>query len=88
MSANPHQRDADFRSRSGMDAILAKTTNVQSPEEAERDQQQRRYAGLTADAPPVNQTLGGVVSLEKTDLMFVFLAIQTVLLFAIWMEVR
>lgn len=72
-----------------MDAIISKTTDYDS-RVSQKEAQQRRdyYRGLDADAPPLNQSLGAVVSLEKTDLMFVFLAIQTFLLLAIWLELR
>lgn len=91
MSTNPNyrQQNLDGRGGGGLDAILAKTTGYDTQVQRQEQQQQRDYyRGLTADSPPVNQSLGAVVSLEKTDLMFVFLAIQTVLMFAMWLELR
>lgn len=77
-------RNAEQYSRQGqggMDAILSKTTSIDAQQRAEQAaEEQRYYQGLSPDSPPLNQTFGEVVSLEKTDLMFVMLAIQTVLL--------
>lgn len=89
MSVNPNRRNNLDGRGGGLDSIIAKTTDYDARLAQEEAQQQRDYyRGLSAEAPPVNQSLGAVVSLEKTDLMFVFMALQTMLLFAIWMETR
>lgn len=72
-----------------MDAIISATTGYDQIQAQQEAQQERdRYRGLSADAPPLNQSFGAVVSFEKTDLMFVFMGIQTLLLLGIWLEVR
>lgn len=90
---NPNTRtrrqNLDGRGGGGIDQIISKTTNYESQVNQQQQQQQERYyRGLSPDSPPLNQSLGAVVSLEKTDLMFVFMVIQTVLLFAIWLRLR
>lgn len=72
-----------------MDAIFSKTTSIDAQQRAEQAaEQERYYRGLTAESPPANQTFGEVVSLEKTDLMFVMMAIQTCLLLVLVLQRR
>lgn len=76
---NPQQYSR--RGQGGLDGIIAKTTSIDAQQRAETAaEQERYYRGLAAESPPLNQTFGEVVSLEKTDLMFVMMAIQTCLL--------
>lgn len=76
---NPQQYSR--RNQGGLDGIISKTTSIDAQKRAERAaEDERYYRGLDAESPPLNQTFGEVVSLEKTDLMFVMMAVQTCLL--------
>lgn len=97
MSARPNSRrnqpgpETAAGQSSGLDSVIQKTTNY-NPRADRMEQQQREreryYSGVTADSPPVNQSLGAVVSLEKTDLMFTAMVMQVALLFLIYLELR
>lgn len=84
-----HPNQQPINRGAGMDAIIEKTTpytSIQQRQEAER--QRRHYRGLEPSSPPANEVFGGVVSLEKTDLMFVMMAVQTVLLLTLVVQRR
>lgn len=73
----------------GLDSIIEKQTPVQQiRQEKQQEQERARIRGTSPTAPPGNQSLGAVVSFEKTDLWFVFSFLQLVLLVGIFMEVR
>lgn len=73
----------------GLDSIISKTTGHPGQQRQQEAQRQRDYyRGVQPGSPPVNQMLGDVVSFEKTDLMFVFMFVQMLLLFGIWLELR
>lgn len=98
MSAGPTNREriapgdesAAGQSR-GLDSVIQKTTNYNpqaDQREAQQRERQRRVSGMAPNSPPVNQSLGAVVSLEKTDLMFTAMVMQVALLFLIYVELR
>lgn len=57
-----------------IDDIINETTNYQAQQQQQQQQQQNQQTAGTS------MQLGPVVSMEKTDLMFWMLVIQTVLL--------
>lgn len=72
-----------------LDDIIAQQTGYDAQrQQAARQRERDYYRGLRPESPPVNQALGGVVSFEKTDLMFVFMAVQTAILVLMWLNVR
>lgn len=80
---NPQQYSR--RGQGGLDGIISKTTSIDEQQRRE-EAQEEYYRGLAAESPPLNYTFGEVVSLEKSDLMFVMMAIQTCLLLIIVLQ--